>query len=632
MPTNPMIGTDYDHIDAMNLGAGTGVVRHMLKDAQARKDVSELKSAFVNDKKEIMSFDLIPNSYVTTTGVITSYNNWKRTDYTYVGNCSSLVAKTSASSNYNCFYDSSKTFIKSFTVGTSDTKIVVPDNAEYVIFSNTNAGMNNLTVSFVTKVQADVENVENRLVSDEYEINAVRSAFENNVTPFALSAFTSEKYIDNSGTEQTSSSMTYTSCGITAEDVGKTIYISGSAWHAIEPFVFVGTSGNIVRSTVDNSSTPTQYENLVFSPMESGTLYINRYVSGSTVHIAKAYYNAIGNLSENNFSDAVSYKPVPLGTLINSKLLIALTGEIIDGTSDAQKITDFISVDGDTYYLITTENFYGYGLYVWYDEDKNFISGRRSTSGSTHTQIYCERAKSPSNAAYLVIGYHYQPSFTFPFLMKGNMNAAYPSKRWNGLKWTGIGDSLTEAYSVTGAHYFDLICAATGISFVNKGVSGTGYAKGTSNFMTRALTVDADSDVVTLFGSGNDASSGLQLGDADDTGTETIAGCINTALDNLYSVNPIMNIGVITPTPWKDNMPYDEGFFERYSNLIVEICKRRSIPCLDLFHCSGLNPNSSAVRAAAYSRDDGGGTHPDENGHALFAPRILSFLDSLLMH
>lgn len=45
MPTNPPIGTDYDHIDAMNLGGLTGVVRHMLKDAQAREDVGELKSA-----------------------------------------------------------------------------------------------------------------------------------------------------------------------------------------------------------------------------------------------------------------------------------------------------------------------------------------------------------------------------------------------------------------------------------------------------------------------------------------------------------------------------------------------------------------------------------------------------------
>ena len=601
--------------------------------SELSEDVSNLLSAFVNDKKGIMSFDLIPNSYVTITGVITSYNNWKRTDYTYVGDCDSLVAKTSASSNYNCFYDSSKTFIEWFNVGTSDTKIIVPDNAAYVIFSNTNAGMDNLAVSFTTKVQSNIEDVENNLVSDEYEINSIRSAFENNVTPFALSAFTSGKSIDNNGAEQSNQSMSYTSCAITDDDVGKTIYIDGSAWYGIKPFVFVGASGNIVLSMVaDVGSTITQYTDLVFKPVESGTLYINRYASGSNVQIAKAYYNAVGIVEESNLSDAISYSPVSLGTLIDSKLVNAVTGDITDASSANDKITDYIEVTGNTYYLITTEMFYGYGLYVWYDENKNFISGKKSEDGSTVTQIFCERVKSPSNAAYVVIGYLYQNSFKFPFLMEGKMNAAYPSKRWNGLKWTGIGDSLTEAYSVTGAHYFDLICAATGISFVNKGLSGTGYAKGTSNFMTQALTVAADSDVVTLFGSGNDASSGLDLGDADDTGTSTIAGCINTAIDNVYSVNPIMNIGIITPTPWQNNMPSDDGFMERYSNLLVQICKLRSIPCLDLFHCSGLNPNSSSVRAAAYSRDDGGGVHPDENGHKLFAPRIQAFLDTLLMH
>lgn len=603
-------------------------------DAKAAGDeIGALKSAFINNKKGIMSFDLIPNSYVSLTGVITSYNNWKRTDYTYIGDCGLLIAKTSASSNYNCFYDSSKTFIKSFNVGTSDTKIAVPENAEYVIFSNTNDGMNNLTVSIVTKVKTDVENVENRLVFDEYEINAVRSAFENNVTPFALSAFTSGKYIDNNGVEQSNSSMSYASCAITDDDVGKTIYIDGSAWYSIKPFVFVGASGNIERSMVaDVGSTITQYTDLVFKPVESGTLYINRYASGSNVQNAKAYYNAVGILSETNFSDAISYTPVPLGNLINGRLVNAITGEVTETESTAQNITDYIDVKGNVYYLITTQMYFGMGMYVWYDADKNYISGRAAEQGSERTKMYCERIKSPANAKYLIIGFLYEASFMFPFLMEGKMNAAYPSQRWHGLKWTGIGDSITESYKVTGAHYFDLICASTGISFVNKGGSGTGYAKGTSNFMTRALTVDTDSDVVTFFGSGNDASSGLPLGAATDTGTETIAGCINTAINNLYSVMPVVQLGIITPTPWQGNMPSNDGFMEKYSNLIVEICRLRSIPCLDLFHCSNLNPNSETVRAIAYSRDDGGGTHPSEIGHAIIAPRFLAFLESLLMH
>ena len=479
-------------------------------------------------------------------------------------------------------------------------------------------------------------------VSDlKNQTGTIGGAFNENEIDLALAAFTTGKYIASDGTVTDNASTSYTSVAIESADVGTKLFISGSAWYSVKPYVFVGTSTAVTYApVVSPGSTITQYTDLEFTPTETGTLYINRYASGSNVQTARAYYKQLGTLKTayipsdagDSITDAIAYSPVSLGTLIDTKLLNAVTGEITDGSSDTQRITDYIEVTGSTYYLITTEMYYGYALYVWYDENKTYISGLKAESGSSQTQIFCSRVKSPANAAYLVIGYIYQNNFPFPFLMAGTMNAVSPSNRWYGKKWTGLGDSLTAAYTVTGAHYFDLIRAATGITFVNKGVSGSGYAKGTSNFMATSQTVDSDTDVVTIFGSGNDASSGLDLGDADDTGTSTIAGCINTTLDNLYTINPIMNIGVITPTPWKDNMPSDDGFMERYSNLIVEICKLRGIPCLDLYHCSGLNPNSSAVRSAAYSRDGGGGVHPDENGHALFAPRIQAFMDSLLIH
>jgi lysophospholipase L1-like esterase len=181
-------------------------------------------------------------------------------------------------------------------------------------------------------------------------------------------------------------------------------------------------------------------------------------------------------------------------------------------------------------------------------------------------------------------------------------------------------------------HYFDYIAGATGISIHNMGVSGSGYAKGGSdNFMTRISNVPTDSDVVTIFGSGNDGSSGLSLGTASDTGTTTLGGVINTTIDNLYVIMPVVKLGIVTPTPWVNNMPLDEGFMESYSNLLVEICKRRSIPCLDLYHCSNLNPNSSQVRTIAYSNDEGNGVHPNELGHKLIASHFKSFLETLLM-
>ena len=126
-------------------------------------------------------------------------------------------------------------------------------------------------------------------------------------------------------------------------------------------------------------------------------------------------------------------------------------------------------------------------------------------------------------------------------------------------------------------------------------------------------------------------TSGGGLGNATDTGTTTICGCINTTIDNLYTMLPTVQLGIITPTPWSGYNPANSGNnMELYNNAIVEICKLRGIPCLDLYHCSALRPWDETFRTAAYSKDDTG-VHPDETGHAIIAPRIKAFLETLIM-
>ena len=123
------------------------------------------------------------------------------------------------------------------------------------------------------------------------------------------------------------------------------------------------------------------------------------------------------------------------------------------------------------------------------------------------------------------------------------------------------------------------------------------------------------------------------LGDPADTGTNTICGCINTTIDNLYAVLPTVQLGIITPTPWSGYPPATEGNkMALYSEALAAICKRRGIPCLDLYHCSGLRPWEESYRELAFSKDEGSGVHPDETGHALIAPRMQAFVDSLLLH
>lgn len=212
---------------------------------------------------------------------------------------------------------------------------------------------------------------------------------------------------------------------------------------------------------------------------------------------------------------------------------------------------------------------------------------------------------------------------------------------WEGKRWVVMGDSLTESNQRTLKNYHDYIAQKTGIEVVNMGASGTGYMKGYDSnnaFYQRISNVPTDADVVTIFGSGNDCGvnwDSSELGNPTDTGTNTICGCINTTIDNLYAVLPTVKLGIITPTPWKDYYPLattdPQNRMTLYSNAIVEICRLRGIPCLDLYHCSGLRPWDSTFRTLAYSKDDGGGTHPDEKGHEMIAPMIFNFLESIVL-
>ena len=208
--------------------------------------------------------------------------------------------------------------------------------------------------------------------------------------------------------------------------------------------------------------------------------------------------------------------------------------------------------------------------------------------------------------------------------------------RWGDKKWVCIGDSLTEVNAKTTKHYFDYVASATGINVVNMGVSGTGYMRRYDEnlaFFQRAASLPTDADVVTIFGSGNDLSLMSVLGEPTDTGTETICGCINETIDVIIGLIPDVSLGIVSPTPWSNNKPTldDSNSMARYTEALRQICKIRSIPFLDLYHCSNLRPWTAEGRAACYSKDGGDGVHPDENGHRLIAGRFKNFVESLII-
>ena len=447
----------------------------------------------------------------------------------------------------------------------------------------------------------------------------------------ATSAFVSGKAIDKTGSVMDIGPMSYTSVTIGASEVNRPIKITAWAWYALTPYVFVGTSTNVSYPTVEESSTAKSYT-LTFVPRETGTLYINKY-STNTISVSMGVIQSLkpSYLPDVPAKDIMSYTPVSI-TMIDGKTLNASTGVISSEPDHLNwKITDYTVVTPGTTVLVSTCNFWSLGMYAFYDENKTYISGQAAAGGGTVTYMYCEKVAVPSNAKYIVIGYLGGVQLPNAALLQGAIGDYNPTKRWSGKKWAVIGDSLTASYAVTDIHYWEYIAALTGINAVNMGVSGSGYAQGADNFMGRVLNVPVDSDIVTIFGSGNDGSSGLPLGTASDSGTSTLGGVINTTLDNLYTVLPVCNLGIVTPTPWVNNMPYNNGFMEGYANLLVEICKRRSIPCLDLYHCSNIDPNNADVRTILYSKDNGGGVHPNELGHKMIAAQFKPFLERIIL-
>lgn len=216
-------------------------------------------------------------------------------------------------------------------------------------------------------------------------------------------------------------------------------------------------------------------------------------------------------------------------------------------------------------------------------------------------------------------------------------NQNNPHGIWSGKKLAAIGDSITEKLpDFATKNYLDYIHERTGITILNYGIAGSGFKQLEQEgkaFYQRINNVEKDADVYLFFGGGNDVfpAHGYTIGTPSDTGTDTICGAINVTLDNLYAINPLAVVGLVTPTPWMEYYTGDDNNpLAQISNKIIEIGRKRSIPALDLYHNSNLRPWDETCRKLAFSKDNGGGCHPDETGHGIIAPKFIAFLHTLI--
>lgn len=337
---------------------------------------------------------------------------------------------------------------------------------------------------------------------------------------------------------------------------------------------------------------------------------------------------------------------------VGNALIDPYTGEIkgLATPSQSYRVSDFIPVSALEVLRLTASSHFGYDLYGFYDADQKFLRGLRSQEGGTNTTIEDELLIVPDDVAFIRIAWRigtnvgkvvrlvqkgykgqFEGTFTGEINASGTLTGDY--LKWSGKKWVVVGDSHTEHNIRATKNYHDYVAEKTGITVVNLGKSGAGYKRleeSNKAFYQLVASIPEDADVVTIYGSGNDLSQ--PLGEVTDTGTDTLCGCINTTIDNYNELFPGTPLGIVTPCPWSNANPANENCaMALYSAAIVEICKRRSIPCLDLYHCSNLRPWEAKFRELFYTRDNGGGCHPDENGHAILAPKFAAFLEYLIM-
>lgn len=215
----------------------------------------------------------------------------------------------------------------------------------------------------------------------------------------------------------------------------------------------------------------------------------------------------------------------------------------------------------------------------------------------------------------------------------------------NGLKINFLGDSITEGHGASSKEntYWSVLGRNTGATVRGYGVGGTRFAlksipsanpRHDLDFLMRAREMDKDADAVVVFGGTNDFGHGdAPIGCFEDRTQSTFYGACHVLFDYLINTYPDATIVVMTPLHRcnEDNTRGD-GFKEvesvalwRYVEIIKEVAAYYSLPVLDMWSVSGIQPRVPILKQK-YCPD---GLHPNDAGHALMAKRLEGFLRTL---
>lgn len=430
------------------------------------------------------------------------------------------------------------------------------------------------------------------------------------------------------------------------------------------------------RITATELEVWTDKMNNLASSIESDIITVEEKIEELENYIASipedytALTEEVGKLSE-DIDDLVSYEyGVNLLDLssVEENVAISTNGNTFVDTNQKYNTTGFISVEAGKKYGIFIDTGSGmatvstYRIFG-YDENHNITSAypnlsySKSEVGSfeiADTDKYIRVSMSKGTFTSYVPMLCETDGSTFPTtiseykrttLINGadyvrNERYSKIEKPFKGLKWGIIGDSYSDPNVLTYAdyRYFNHISDLTGIEISqNVAKAGSGYKRleddGTNehSFPQQANLLNADIDIVTVFGGGNDCSQSYPIGEYTDLtlSTGTVCGAINSTISKIYSRCPKAKIIVFAPSPWSAYYPYadDEGGkMKELAEALKKVCEYRGIQFVDLFHSSGLRPQNETFRAEYYYDT----VHPNNKGHEWLYPFILDAMKRTL--
>lgn len=205
------------------------------------------------------------------------------------------------------------------------------------------------------------------------------------------------------------------------------------------------------------------------------------------------------------------------------------------------------------------------------------------------------------------------------------------SGKWSGKTWAVLGDS--NSFNTYAKPYHQRIKEKTGINVLNYAVGGAGWISKNSTgqsprIIEQLASASPNADIITALAGGNDYFWDFPLGEMGDTTFDTFYGALDTTIKAMIDKYPFKKIAILTQfrRAWETTQPNGTSV-ELQVNATIEVCKKYSIPVLDLYHHGNMYPWNTEWFNQCMEND---GVHLKDKGQEILSEKVNVFIGSLL--